>query len=1854
MSNSADYDPMASMIAIVGMAGRFPKARNLEEFWKNLCDGKESITFFTEEEVLAAGIDPDLVRSPNYVKASGMLDDIDLFDASFFGFNPREAEVADPQQRIFLECAWEALEDASCNPDTFKGRIGMYAGMGDNQYMACIPPDIRAVTDNLTIGIGNEKDYIATRVCYKANLKAPGITIQSACSTSLVTVCLACQSLLNYQSDMALAGGVSIDLHKKGYYYTPGGILSPDGHCRAFDSKAKGTVWGSGAGVVALKRLADAIVDGNRIYAVIRGTAVNNDGAVKIGFTAPSLEGQTAVVLEAIEVAGVNPETISYVETHGTATALGDPIELGALTKAFRYYTDRKGFCRIGSVKTNIGHTDAAAGVAGIIKTALSLHHKKIPPSLHFEKPNPQIDFENNPFLVNTRLYDWEADPAPRRAGVSSFGIGGTNAHVILEEAPQQEQSSSSRPWQLLVVSARTASALDTASTNLAQHLKSNPEVKLADVAFSLQVGRKEFEYRRALVCCDAQDAIKAIEERDPRRLTSGSLAPENPPIIFMFPGQGTQYVNMGRGLYEAEATFREQVDYCSDILKPDLELDLREILYPGEELTDRASQYLGQTFITQPALFVIEYALSKLWMEWGIKPEAMIGHSIGEYVAACLAGVFSVEDALRLVAARGRLVQEMEPGAMLAVSMPELQVRSLLGESLSLAAVNAPSLCVVSGSHKEIEAFEQKMKEKGELARRLHTSHAFHSHMMEPAMERFRDILRQVNMNSPRIPYLSNVTGMWIKESEATDPGYWAAHLREPVRFSDGVEDLLKDTARVFLEVGPGRTLLTLVKQHSDEIADRVAAASMRHPHEQLSDQEFLLGALGELWTGGVRVDWDRFHEGERRLRVSLPTYPFERKRYWVGGSKVYSESFFPPVPEGKRSDIADWFYVPSWKRMMPQASLIEREEEQKSRWLIFMDDRGIGSRMAEKLKERGHDVIAVIAGERFARIDERTLAVDSGNQDDYQALLKELRALDQMPTRIVYLWSAAQSESFEQIQALDFYGLLFLAKAIGSLGVKDSIQIEIVSVGMQDVTGEEDLQFEKAILLGPCRVISKEYSNVSCWSVDLTPAIFAEQNEQLIENLIAEFDAKSPDAVVAYRGNHRWVQCFEAVRLDDQSKRVARLREGGVYLITGGMGGIGLELAEFIAQKARAKLALIGRSAFPDRRDWDEWISTRGEQDEVSRKMQRLMAMEEAGAEVFVLSADVADREQMQDVVGQIRARFGPIKGVIHSAGVPAGGLIQLKTPEMVEPIFSPKVKGTMVLDSLLDDGELDFFMLCSSLASVIGVPGQVDYCAANSFLDAYAQFRARRKGAFTVSVNWDAWAEVGMAVKAKEIWPAGPNDRLNPNLHYQQSDHPLFDKQLFGDDESTYLTRFSAAKQWVIGEHKVMGNPTLVGTGYLEMARAAFERQVKKNSMEISDVVLLQPLSVTDGEQKEVETVIRKVRDAFEFVIRSKSDARNNGGAHWVDHAIGKISAAAAGTPESFDIQDLKERHNLGKVVAVGEDSLNAGSDATPHLEMSFGERWNSVKQEIYIGKDEALAMLELPEEYAGDLEKLHLHPSLMDIALSYLISYLDGAQDFLPFSHGRIKVFAPLSRRLYSYARRKDAEASDEVLKFDVTILNEEGVKLVEVEGCTFRKLGERALQALANNGGNNGKTDQRDRAVNSDLKDAILSGEGVEVFRRILSMNLPSQVIVSTRHLQYQIEPPDSSDTPGLAETQKKAKSENPSHPRPNIKTAFVAPQSELEQSIAEIWQMVLGIDQVGVNDNFIELGGHSLLAVQVTARMREAFDMDLPMDTIFKAPTVAELADAVMRKLAEQTDEETLAQLIAEIEQQSK
>jgi acyl transferase domain-containing protein/glutamate-1-semialdehyde aminotransferase len=883
MSDPGDYGVDES-VAIIGLAGRFPGARDVQELWENLVEGRETLSFFSDDELDPAGPDElEARRQPNYVRARGVLEDAEMFDAAFFGINPSEAEVLDPQQRVFMETAWEALETAGYDPRSFPGAIGVFAGMSNNYYFLENLLDRKDVVENvgwLTAMMANEKDYLATRVAYKFDLRGPALNLQTACSTSLVAVATAVQSLLTYQCDMALAGGVSVTLpQKRGYLYQEGGITSPDGHCRPFDERAAGTVFGNGVGIVTLRRLGDAVEDGDTIYAVIKGVGINNDGASKVSFTAPSVDGHVGAIAMAHALADVDPQTISYVEAHGTATPLGDPVEIAGLTQAFRAGgASGNGFCAIGSVKGNVGHLDAAAGVTGLIKTALALHHKTLPPSLHFVAPNPKLELESSPFHVVSSVRPWQSpEGSPRRAGVSSFGVGGTNAHLVLEEAPEVSPETLDDTEQLLLLSARSAPALEAATERLRAYLETHPATPLADVAFTLQSGRRRFSHRRAFVARGIDEAIARLGASASHATPAAPSTVESASVAFLFPGQGAQAVGMARGLYESDPGFRADVDACSAVLRPQLGFELTEVLYPGPGGEELAAQRLAPTAVTQPALFTIEYALAMAWRRLGIEPDGMIGHSVGEFTAACLAGVFTRDDALLLVAERARLMQSVPEGTMLAVRASADRVRELLPDGLEIAAENAPDSTVVSGETGAIEDFESRLAEHEVAARRLATSHAFHSPMMEPILDAFSDAVASTPRSAPTLPWISSLTGDWITPEQAQDPSYWAQQVRRPVLFARGIARLLEDPQRVTLEVGPGRQLTGLAKR---TVPDRPAGVASGVDPDGASS---LLAAAGALWVAGVELDASTLHGGASRRRVPLPTYPFERKRYWV-----------------------------------------------------------------------------------------------------------------------------------------------------------------------------------------------------------------------------------------------------------------------------------------------------------------------------------------------------------------------------------------------------------------------------------------------------------------------------------------------------------------------------------------------------------------------------------------------------------------------------------------------------------------------------------------------------------------------------------------------------------------------------------------------------------------------------------------------------------------------------------------------------------------------------------------------------------------------------------------------------------
>ena len=1324
------------------MSGRFPGASSLEAFWQNVRSGLDCLSTFSDAELEAAGVDASARAQPSWVARGTVLEDADRFDASFFGYSPREAQIIDPQQRVFLECAWEALEHAGYGGDVSGKAVGVYAGSSMNTYVLNQLLPNRALLASVggyQLMIGNDKDFLCTRVSYKLNLHGPSMTIQTACSTSLVAVQLACRALQRGECDLALAGGVSINFPQRaGYQFQEGMIFSPDGVCRPFDVDARGTRAGSGAGVVVLKRLADALADRDCIQAVILGAAVNNDGADKVGYTAPSVDGQVEAIATAQALGNVEPHSVSYIEAHGTATPLGDPIEIAALTRVFRASTSECEFCALGSLKANLGHLDAAAGVAGLIKTVLALGHAEIPPLAHFRAPNPQLSLPSSPFRVPTQLEPWPATRGPRRAGVSSFGIGGTNAHVVLEEAPPAAPSVTHRAHHLLLLSARTPEALARATENLVDHLRAQPTLAIADVANTLQLGRRSFPQRRSVVVRDSAEAIAFLTSPERMPVLTGVHEGGVRPVAFLFSGQGSQHAGMAWQLYGSEPVFRAALDRCAEQLWPMLDCDLRNVLREGSD------QLLGETRLTQPLLFAVEYALALLWMSWGVEPVAMLGHSIGEYVAAHLAGVFSLEDALAVVAARGRLMQALPAGGMLAVSLSAHDLSLRLRPGLEIAAVNAPALCSVSGELEAIARLDRELTDAGIEHRLLHTSHAFHSGMMEPVLSPFRVVFERIKLSAPLRRYVSNLTGTWITPEQATSPEYYVSHLRNAVLFADGVATLAADPSLALLEVGPGTALSALARLTLGRDGALRVFSSLPHPREQRAQGEALMLAAARLWTAGVTLNFEAMHQQEQLRRVPLPSYPFDRQRHWVDAptrTESAASGDAASVESYRIEALKDWFHLPTWARADIPAS---RRQVISGSWLVFGGRDALTTEVTSRLRAQGASVIGVRAAAAFSVEGESEFAVRPESDADYQALFAALagRPLD----GVLHLWnfgSAGQTTP----ATLPLHSLMVLGRALLLERASAGPRVIVATSGAQSVLGEAISVPARALVTGPVLVLPVEHPGLRVTAIDLLDA--PDDTSDAAAALLDEAASDDCESFVARRVGLRWARRYAETSLPVATPHSLPLKQRGVYLITGGTGGIGITLAEWLATRVAARLVLSARKSPPGREEWDAWLADHPENDATTELINAVRRIEADGGEVMFVSADVSDEDAVRRAAEQVRERWGAVDGVIHSAGVAGGSAIAFAESSDTDDVLRAKLQGSEVLARVFADVPLDFFVVFSSISAVVGAAGGCAYAAACAYLDAFVLSEHKSvRWQKTLSIAWDAWRDVGMA--------------------------------------------------------------------------------------------------------------------------------------------------------------------------------------------------------------------------------------------------------------------------------------------------------------------------------------------------------------------------------------------------------------------------------------------------------------------------------------------------------------------------
>lgn len=1809
-------------IAVVGMACRFPGANSPREFWQNLVNGVESITWLTEQDLLDSGVPPAEFRHPHYVKAAFLLDDMEGFDARFFGYTPREAEVADPQSRLFLETCYAAIEDSGYDPARINGLVAVVGGMSHNSYgerHVKANAALRATVGTMAIDVGNRSDYLATTVSYRLGFQGPSINVQTACSTALVAVHMASQMLRNGECDYALAGGVEVELpYRAGHMWVEGNIYTRDGHIRPFDANASGTMFGSGVGVVALKRLGDALADGDHIYAVLRGSAVNNDGGNRAGFTAPGVEGQAQLIMEALAVAQVHPDTIGFVEAHATGTLVGDPIEVAGLTRAYRAAgATGVGTCPIGSVKANIGHLGPASGIAGLIKVCLALQHKAIPPNINFSTPNPNLNLDQSPFYVVTELTPWPSHDTPRRAGVSSFGIGGTNAHIIVEEAPPprdlpKTRDTSSRRWQTIPVSGKTSSAAAAAARRLGAALTEAPEYQLSDVAYTAQVGRTPFGHRRAVVAESLEDAAKALTMVNSTRQLKGQATPRQ--LAMMFPGQGTQYVGMSRDLYTTEPAYRDALDECASLLEPHLGLDIRDLLFPTNADADEAQARLRETQFSQPALFAVEYSLAALLSTAGITPSCMIGHSIGEYVAACLAGVFRLPDALTVVAARGRLMQSMAPGAMLAIDGPAYVINGLLPDDVEVAAVNGPRSTVVAGSVDSIAKTREILDENRIAYTNLVTSHAFHTHLMEPCLDTFADVVASVPRAAPTVPFVSNVTGTWITDEEAIDPQYWARHLRSTVLFANGIGTLTAKDDVLLLEVGPSDTLSKLARQCLSGKTHPIVA-TMRHPLRDVPDDRILAEALGALWCHGIDVDWEAWTGRQRR--VPLPTYPFERQHFFIKPDPNTQATDEGPAEEASWPLPAErCSFAPIWREELhtnPVADITG------SAMLVFDGGHPVAAALIDELAAGGAVVTVVRRGPAFARIGPNTYTI----RPEYASDLDDLfDVLGELPPDIIHTFtltdlpeSAIETATIAAGLNDGFFSLLHLGQQLARRARGKAVRVHVVSSNMQEISGTEQLEPAKSVLLGPVMLMQREIVEVTARSIDIALPSMAPLNT-VAKQLVAEITAPGPHTQVGWRGRKRWRLDYQVIPMEPAPRRPM---PGGTYLITGGLGALGLVVAEELATSAPNTVVLLGRSPIPPREKWPELIAASDTPDELRRKLSRLLAIEEQGTTVVPMQCDVTDEAALADTLATVHRCFGTVRGVFHSAGIAGGGMMAVRTDDDAKRVLAPKVDGTLNLYKLLGD-EVEFFVLFSSLTAAAGTFGQVDYCAANNFLDAFARW-ATQQGRPVYSIGWTQWAESGMSADSEAAAPHAFRE-LQTGARSEPAAHPLLDRRIHAPGGSIlFSTVLEPGKHWISSEHRLDGRDVVVGTALLEMIDGAY-REAVGGTPEIRDVIFLGPIGVTAPTELRIE--LRPDGAGHDVTVTVATPGPD--GPSWVERLRCRVRPSESGPVPTHDLAAIASR--CSRFTASAEELRSAGNM------IEHGAHWADNIKSTAVGEREELSRVEFAEQFWHECGQYRLHPALLDTAVTeanYAEDRRQSGESYLPLGYGRLRVHEPLPPRFWVHIRHL-SEPGAEVDRMTVVLMHDDGKEIARVDEYTERRVDPAAIKAAVA-----GLPDQSTPTTAAphtrSAKDVSITPDlGRDVLRRILHWRPAPHLLVVPEGIHRNLRRTQSVTLDLVERELGNAYLATASAADERfVDTPYAEPETELQHAIVGLWEAALGVTPIGIDDVFFELGGNSLVAVQLASRIRDTFSIELPIAILFDHPTIRALAEFLER-----------------------
>ncbi|WP_420450770.1 type I polyketide synthase [Ilumatobacter sp.] len=1777
-------------VAIVGMSCRYAGANDPDELWAQVVAGNDCL------------VDVDDALAPasaghagsEWIGRTGVIDDVEMFDPGFFGMSPRDAAITDPQQRLFLECAWEALESAGLLPERTTGPVGVFGGVGTNTYLLhhlFTNPDL---VDRLgwfqLRHTGNDKDFLTTSVAYRLDLHGPAFSVQTACSTSLVAVHLAVQSLLSFECDTALAGGSTVEFpHGAGYVFREGEVLSSDGVCRAFDAESTGTVLTSGVGMVALRRLADAVEADDPILAVIRGSAVNNDGAGKVSFLAPSVDGHADVVKEALAVSGIDARTIELLEAHGTGTRVGDPIEVAALTEAFRTDTDDRGFCRIGSVKPNIGHTDTAAGVASLITAVQALRHRILPPLANHTAPNPLMGLERTPFIASDRATPWHSI-GPRRAGVSSLGVGGTNAHVIVEEAPEPRAAHDREPRaELLVVSARSDASVATYGGCLAAHLDHHLEPpaaspadggadvergavtgapSLADVAFTLATGRAAMAHRASVVASPSRPATASL-----RRIRATTVE-EAPRIALMFPGGGAGHVAMATTVDERFEVFRREFAEGTERWREatgEVALDL---------ISDAES--LERPTVNLPLVFLTSVAMGRQLEALGIRADAMIGHSLGEYSAAHLAGVFDLQTGLDLVIRRSELVEKAgasDVAEMVVIPFAEEHVRRHLVDGAEIAAVNAVDECVIAGPSSATSATVDRLGAEADVVRLPLRAPGHHS-LLDPYLDEFEALLRTVDLRAPdpSVRLVSNVTGEWLTPEQATSPRYWVDHLRSTVRFAQGLELLRGIDPTLVIECGPGQSLAPYVQR----AGEMDVVGTMRHPRRDADDTESLLAAIGRAWTAGVDVDLGAVTDGRR---IPLPTYAFDRQRCLIEPGPVPSVLAGPEASGSARTSNADAAPVAS--------ALVER-----------IDDLDDGCWIDEWVNAPDPLAASTVGGSWVVVADDddalaSALIEELGSRGASVVRRRQLRDLDGDVTSIVVV-SGVDPDDGDRARTRWTRDALVGARCVGAAsggllaGVTRSALGEGIAPAVRPL---------EALARGVLGVAPAEYPGLRVRHVDVGrdaddhPTSVA---PAVVDDLLGELD------LVRHRDGRRSVRQHRRA-VPPVASDVIGMRDDGVYVVTGGLGGVGFELARSLLLEPRRRVVVTTTSDVPRGDAAERWLERHGIDDDTTRRIRRLDALEELPGEVSALRADVADASSVATLLASATDRHGRVDGVVHAAGVLRDQLIELADDAAIDITIDVKAGGAHHLVGLAAASDVELVVLVSSTSTVLNPPGQFAYVAANAVLDAYG---GTTEGLRVATIRFGVWADVGLASLMAARDALGLGDPSEP------VEHPVWTERIESTTGAVVLAgRLDNEHHWMTDDHRNgVGTALLPATGHVELLLDAV-RRVDPSCTTLNGILIPSPLVVADGSAVDVRAVVER-RDGARSVRLESFDHRAG---EWYTRSEARWDSAPDVGSDAISVASVPD--------AAGE-VVDPFARQRPHLRL--GDRWPSESLARSSGSA-VIGTLAVAAEHRSDVDAWRVHPALVDgaIALATLLAPMSDPERLLaPVSIDKV-----VSRRTVpaevevsaGHVRSEEDDRGRRTHRFDVAMRDRDDDVVLELHGLILAEVDGSALGPLDHADDVPAEvvlaTDQPVSLVSMADRFGIRAGEGLGFVERLLASAAPSM----------------TGSTIDLAEL---APRTGPAEATPSASGGSSAPSDgeTVETALVAIWSELLGIDDIADDDDFFDLGGHSLLAIRMLAQVQHRFQVRVPLATIFEVPTVATLAGHLRAEMPDAAD----------------